>query len=103
VGLERVSLGCIVPAAGPFSIKDNLIEQINQAVARPLVGFDPERPGGELVMNAFLAKFVNDDRGATAIEYALIAGGISIVILVAVQGIGSTLNGSFTSVQTALK
>jgi pilus assembly protein Flp/PilA len=54
-------------------------------------------------MNAFLAKFVNDDRGATAIEYALIAGGISIVILVAVQGIGSTLNGSFTSVQTALK
>ena len=52
-------------------------------------------------MNELLAKFVRD--GATAIEYALIAGGVSIVIVAAVQGIGSTLNGSFTSVQTALK
>jgi pilus assembly protein Flp/PilA len=102
VGLKRVGLGWVVRRGSASFIKDNLIEQINQAIARPLVGFDPERPRG-LVMNAFLAKFVSDDRGATAIEYALIAGGLSIVILVAVQGIGSTLNGSFTSVQTALK
>jgi pilus assembly protein Flp/PilA len=54
-------------------------------------------------MNELLAKFVRDERGATAIEYALIAGGLSIVILAAVQGIGSTLSGTFTSVQTALK
>jgi pilus assembly protein Flp/PilA len=47
--------------------------------------------------------FAKDESGATAIEYALIAGGISIVIVAAVQGVGSTLNTTFGSVQTALK
>jgi pilus assembly protein Flp/PilA len=50
-----------------------------------------------------LTRFLKDEVGATAIEYAMIAGGISIVILAAVQGIGSTLLNTFTSVQTALK
>jgi len=43
--------------------------------------------------------FLRDESGATAIEYALIAGGISIVILAAVQGIGTKLNSTFTQVQ----
>ena len=47
------------------------------------------------------ARFVDDESGATAIEYALIAGGISIVIVAAVQGIGSKLVATFTSVQNA--
>jgi pilus assembly protein Flp/PilA len=44
-----------------------------------------------------VAKFIADERGATAIEYGLIAAGISIVILAAVNGIGSNLNTKFTS------
>jgi pilus assembly protein Flp/PilA len=53
-------------------------------------------------MSKVLSLFLKDETGATAIEYALIAGGISIVIIAAVQGIGATLNGTFTTVQTAL-
>jgi pilus assembly protein Flp/PilA len=47
--------------------------------------------------------FVKDDAGATAIEYAIIAAGISIVIVAAVDGIGGKLNTSFSSVSTQLK
>lgn len=54
-------------------------------------------------MRQFLSKFLGDESGATAIEYCLIAAGISIVIVVAVNGIGATLNGSFTSVNSSLK
>jgi pilus assembly protein Flp/PilA len=50
-----------------------------------------------------LAKFFQDEDGATAIEYALIAGGISIVILTAAKSIGMKLIPTFTSVQNALK
>ncbi len=51
----------------------------------------------------FLGRFFANQSGATAIEYCLIAAGISIVIITAVNGIGSTLNGRFTSVNTSLK
>ena len=54
-------------------------------------------------MRQLLSKFLRDQSGATAIEYCLIAAGISIVIVVAVNGMGSTLNGSFTSVNSSLK
>jgi len=54
-------------------------------------------------MRKLLSKFLRDESGATAIEYCLIAVGISIVILAAVNGIGSTLSTSFTSVNTSLK
>ena len=54
-------------------------------------------------MCKFIGRFLKDDSGATAIEYALIAGGISIVIVVAVSNIGTILNATFTSVSTALK
>ena len=50
-----------------------------------------------------LRRFLKDTRGATAIEYALIAAGISIVIVVAVTAIGTSLNTMFTSVSTGLK
>jgi pilus assembly protein Flp/PilA len=52
---------------------------------------------------ATLLRFLREDRGATAIEYGLIAAGISIAIIVAVAGVGSSLNTTFTSVSTALK
>jgi pilus assembly protein Flp/PilA len=50
-----------------------------------------------------LVRFLRDDSGATAIEYGLIAAGISVAIIAVVQGLGSGLNTTFTSVQTALK
>jgi pilus assembly protein Flp/PilA len=54
-------------------------------------------------MRQLIARFLKDQDGATAIEYAIIAGGISIVIVAAVNGIGSTLSGKFTSVNASLK
>ena len=50
-----------------------------------------------------LRRFLKDTKGATAIEYALIAAGISIAIVVAVTAIGTSLNTMFTSVSTGLK
>jgi pilus assembly protein Flp/PilA len=47
--------------------------------------------------------FLKDSKGTTAIEYALIASGISIAIVVAVTAIGTSLNTMFTSVSTGLK
>jgi pilus assembly protein Flp/PilA len=54
-------------------------------------------------MRRLLMRFLTDEGGATAIEYAIIAGGISIVIVVAVNSIGSSLNTTFTSISTAIK
>lgn len=50
-----------------------------------------------------LGAFVKDEAAATAIEYAIIAAGISIVIVAAVGGIGTRLNTTFGSVSTQLK
>jgi pilus assembly protein Flp/PilA len=54
-------------------------------------------------MKRIFAKFVADEAGATAIEYGLIAAGISIVILAAVNGLGSNLNTKFTTINSSLK
>ena len=48
-------------------------------------------------------KFLSDQSGATAIEYGLIAAGISIAIIAVVNGLGTNLNGKFDSVNTSLK
>ncbi len=50
-----------------------------------------------------LRRFLSDERGATAIEYALIASGVSIVIAATVATLGSKVTGMFASVATALK
>jgi pilus assembly protein Flp/PilA len=49
-----------------------------------------------------LKKFLRDESGATAIEYGLIAALISVVIIVAVQTVGTNLQTTFNSVGTAL-
>jgi len=54
-------------------------------------------------MRRLFSRFLGDESGATAIEYCLIAAGISIVIVVAVGGMGTTLNTKFTSVNASLK
>jgi pilus assembly protein Flp/PilA len=50
-----------------------------------------------------LISFVQDESGATAIEYGLIAAGISFAIIAVLGSLGSKLNTVFTSVSTALK
>ncbi len=54
-------------------------------------------------MTQLIKRFAKDQAGATAIEYGLIAAGISIAIIAVVQGVGTNLNTTFTSVQNALK
>lgn len=52
---------------------------------------------------ALPAAFLHDQSAATAIEYSIIAAGIALVIVAVVNGIGTTLQGTFASVQTGLK
>lgn len=54
-------------------------------------------------MKNLIARFASDESGATAIEYGLIAAGISVAIIAVVQGIGTNLVAKFTKVQDALK
>ena len=54
-------------------------------------------------MKKLFAKFMSDESGATAIEYGLIAAGISLAIIAVVNGLGSNLNTKFTSINTSLK
>ena len=50
-----------------------------------------------------ILRFFRDEQGATAIEYGLIAAGISVAIITVVGSVGSGVNTTFTSVETALK
>jgi pilus assembly protein Flp/PilA len=50
-----------------------------------------------------LRAFFRSEAGATAIEYAIIAGGLSIAIVTAVYSVGSSLNAMFTSVSAGFK
>ena len=47
-------------------------------------------------MKNLIARFVKDESGATAIEYGLIAAGISLAIIAVVNGLGTSLNTKFT-------
>jgi len=53
-------------------------------------------------MMKFVSRFLKNDCGATAIEYGLIAAGIAIVIIAAVQAVGSGLTSNFSSAATAV-
>jgi pilus assembly protein Flp/PilA len=56
----------------------------------------------ESQMKTLFVRILNDESGVTAIEYGLITGLISIVILVAVTAIGTSLQGLFQTIATAL-
>jgi pilus assembly protein Flp/PilA len=66
-----------------------------------------ENPGRvryqEVILKRMILRFFADPSAATAIEYALIAAGISLAIIAAVNGLGSTLNTSFTTINTSMK
>jgi pilus assembly protein Flp/PilA len=57
----------------------------------------------ELRMKNLFSRFLKDNSGATAIEYGLIAAGISVAIIAVVNGLGTSLNAKFTSISTQLK
>jgi pilus assembly protein Flp/PilA len=54
-------------------------------------------------MKNLIARFMKNESGATAIEYGLIAAGISLAIIAVVNGLGTKLNTEFTAINTALK
>jgi len=53
-------------------------------------------------MKTLVSRFVKDESGATAIEYGLIAAGISIAIIAVVNGLGTKLNTTFGSISSQL-
>jgi pilus assembly protein Flp/PilA len=54
-------------------------------------------------MNELFARFLKNESGATAIEYGLIAAGIAVVIITAVQLTGTNLTATFNSVANAVR
>ncbi len=54
-------------------------------------------------MWACLRAFLKDETAATAIEYGLIAAGISVAIIAVVNGLGTKLKTSFSSISTQLR
>ena len=53
--------------------------------------------------DAEIISFLRNQSGASSIEYALLAAGVAATIVVAVTGLGSSVNSEYTSVATALK
>jgi pilus assembly protein Flp/PilA len=53
-------------------------------------------------MNTLVKRFVNDESGATAIEYGLIAAGISVAIIAVVNSLGSQLKTTFSTITSQL-
>ena len=53
-------------------------------------------------MNDLVKRFAKDESGATAIEYGLIAAGISVAIIAAVKGLGTQLNSTFSTITSQL-
>ena len=50
-----------------------------------------------------IQRFLEDESGATAIEYGLIAAGIALAIIAAVNGLGTKLNTKFTNINASIK
>lgn len=53
-------------------------------------------------MRAFLG-FLKDESGATSLEYALIAAGISVAIIAAVNGVGTALSGKYDTIKAGIQ
>ena len=59
------------------------------------------KPAAQATNN--LRRFLHDDSGATAIEYAMIASGIAVAIATTITSLGTTVKGLYTGVATAMK
>jgi pilus assembly protein Flp/PilA len=73
-------------------------------MSRTFAGVEPfQRDPMEAELGRTFLKFLSDESGATAIEYGLIAAGISLAIIAVVNGLGSNLSDKFTTINTSLK
>jgi pilus assembly protein Flp/PilA len=63
----------------------------------------PVRDQKEFAMTNLISSFLKDETAATAIEYGLIAAGIAVAIIAVVQGVGTKLTSTFSTVSTSLK
>ena len=54
-------------------------------------------------MTSLVTRFAKDESGATAIEYGLIAAGISVAIITVVNGVGTKVKDTFSSISTQMK
>lgn len=61
-----------------------------------------QKTQGCKIMSKFVTRFLNDESGATAIEYGLIAAGIAVAIIAAVNSVGSALTDKFDEVAAEL-
>jgi pilus assembly protein Flp/PilA len=75
---------------------------LRRDVARELRTGSIVRRHRELAMKQLLTKFLADESAATAIEYGLIAAGISLAIISIVNGLGTNLKNKFTSINSSL-
>jgi pilus assembly protein Flp/PilA len=62
-----------------------------------------DRTTGAVPSVNIISRFLKDETAATAIEYGLIAAGISLAIIAAVNGLGGKLNTKFTAINSSLK
>jgi pilus assembly protein Flp/PilA len=53
-------------------------------------------------MRQLIERFSSDEQGATAIEYGLIAAGISVAIITVVNGLGAKLSDTFNNISSKL-
>ena len=63
----------------------------------------PPKHYRRIVCSNLFRHFLSDECGATAIEYGLIAAGIAVVIIAVVNGLGTSLNTTFSSISSQLK
>lgn len=94
-----------------YAIELTAMQFSQTSVPRMVTAFEePVRPNEvgqprfimELPMNSLIARFVKDESGATAIEYALIAAGIGIAIIAGVNALGTAINSKFNVIKTSL-
>ena len=71
--------------------------------ARPHLSSTSHVYTGVIIYEESVSRFVKDESGATAIEYGLIAAGIAIAIITAVNGLGSKLSSNFNTISSSLK
>ena len=70
---------------------------------RGSLGSTNMKPRSEPAMKSIIKSFFKDESGATAIEYGLIAAGIAIAIITAVNGLGTQLSTNFVTISNSLK
>jgi pilus assembly protein Flp/PilA len=56
-----------------------------------------------IAMKTIIARFVKDESGATAVEYGLVAAGISVAIIAVVQSLGTNIKTAFSSLSSVLR